>query len=167
MWKGDQFSSFLISANSQRLLVDEWFMKMLFSRSEKGMEDNRSWLSITLERGNFAYNWVWDSMTEQVLRANCSIMTFTLLWHYILSINQFSNEVTANLVRIFSICKSIIVYIAILSSGFEKSCCISIGESNQYKPTIEIWVRGFHYTTYWHNFFLILIMAIPQRSTFL
>lgn len=120
------------------------------------------WSEVTLLTTGYGIRWQSKSYGLTV-----ALWTFTLLWHYILSINQFSNEVTANLVRIFNICKSIIVYIAILSSGFEKSCCISIGESNQYKPTIEIWVRGFHYTTYWHNFFLILILAIPQRSTFL
>lgn len=107
-------------------------------------------------------------MTEQVLRANwraysLGLWSLILLWHYILSMNQFSNEVTANLVRIFSICLSIIVYIAILSFGFEKSCCISIDKTNQSKPTIGIWVSGFQYTNYWHNFFLILIQTIPQR----
>lgn len=109
-------------------------------------------------------------MTEQILRASwrvylLGLWSLVLLSHYVLSINQFTNEVTANLVRICGICMSIIMYVPILTSGFEKSCRISMDKTNQSKPAIGIWVRGFQYTNYWHNFFLILIQAIPQRFT--
>lgn len=68
-------------------------------------------------------------MTEQGLRAkllSCRIIkshhSFTL--RLILFINEFINKMTANLVRICSICVPVIVYVPILTSGFENGCHI-------------------------------------------